>query len=75
MKKLTNLIKFGIIQVGWVTLRGSKLFAHKDIVDQRYKICKSCDLYDQKKDQCTECGCLMGVKTKFLHATCPKEYW
>jgi len=43
--------------------------------DRRYDICKSCpELIDLTK-QCKQCGCIMSLKTKLQHATCPLGKW
>lgn len=47
----------------------------------RYKICLSCDEYDQKNSQCMICGCNLGTKRIFMNKLawadqeCPLGKW
>ena len=50
-------------------------YANEDEAGRRYDICKSCpELIDLTK-QCKQCGCIMSLKTKLQHATCPLGKW
>jgi hypothetical protein len=40
----------------------------------RLAICNDCPFYMASK-QCSQCGCFMPLKTKLLHASCPKGKW
>jgi len=53
-----------------------KLFpelASLEIQDQRKDICKECDY--RNGDICSECGCFITLKVKFLKSKCPKNKW
>jgi hypothetical protein len=43
--------------------------------DERFAICKECPFYVGLTHQCKKCGCVMNIKTKLLHATCPIGKW
>ena len=43
--------------------------------DRRYNLCKQCDKFDSPTKTCTECNCIMPVKTCWLDSTCPLGNW
>lgn len=43
--------------------------------DKRMNICKSCEHFFKPTSQCKKCGCLMNLKAKLPHATCPIGEW
>lgn len=45
------------------------------IAEERMDICRSCDKYIALTHQCTECGCIMNLKTKLPNASCPLNKW
>jgi bacterioferritin-associated ferredoxin len=50
-------------------------YTEKDIREARYSICKSCDKIKKSTTVCTECGCLMALKTWLKDAYCPIGKW
>ena len=59
----------------WDLLNPNTEYAVETEADRRYDICKSCpELIDLTK-QCKQCGCIMSLKTKLQHATCPLGKW
>jgi hypothetical protein len=59
----------------WDLLNPNTEYAPEIEADRRYDICKSCpELIDLTK-QCKQCGCIMSLKTKLQHATCPLGKW
>lgn len=42
---------------------------------KRLDVCKNCEFYIKLTHQCKKCGCIMNVKTKLAHATCPMGKW
>ena len=48
--------------------------ASKELQEQRYEICKSCDSFTALKT-CRECGCIMPLKIKIASVRCPLEKW
>lgn len=51
------------------------IFADKATSDYRYNLCKSCDSFIKLTKQCSECMCIMPIKTKFANDRCPLEKW
>lgn len=47
----------------------------ESVFTTRYNICKTCEHYREKVDQCRVCGCVMRFKTKFAKSSCPKTKW
>lgn len=41
----------------------------------RLEICKGCEFYKAKSNQCKKCGCFMKLKTTLEHAKCPIGKW
>ena len=41
----------------------------------RLEICKGCEFYRAKTNQCKKCGCFMKLKTTLAHAKCPIGKW
>lgn len=59
----------------WDLLNPNTEYAEEEKANERYDICKSCpELIDLTK-QCKQCGCIMSLKTKLQHATCPLGKW
>ena len=40
---------------------------------QRIKICRECEHY--KMFMCSQCGCIMPIKTRIKNAYCPIRKW
>jgi len=55
----------------WDLLNPNTEYAEESEADRRYSICKGCPL----TKQCKQCGCIMSLKTKLQHATCPLNKW
>lgn len=51
------------------------------VIDHRFAICNSCDMYDTKLSQCLHCGCNVNNKRIFLNKLawadqeCPLHKW
>ncbi len=59
----------------WDLLNPNTEYAEESESERRYDICKTCpELIDLTK-QCKQCGCMMALKTKLQHATCPLKKW
>ena len=59
----------------WDLLNPNTEYAEESEAARRYDICKACpELIDLTK-QCKQCGCMMALKTKLQHATCPINKW
>jgi hypothetical protein len=59
----------------WDFLDPNTEYAPKNVQEDRYKICKSCTLFNSVLKTCTACGCFMNLKTKLAHSYCPKGKW
>lgn len=49
--------------------------ASKEKQEKRMSICQECPRFVKLTSQCLECGCIMNLKTKLEHATCPIGKW
>jgi hypothetical protein len=59
----------------WDLLNPNTEYAEESEAERRYDICKTCpELIDLTK-QCKQCGCMMALKTKLQHASCPINKW
>jgi hypothetical protein len=52
----------------------TEFIASKDLQQQRYEICKTCDSFTMLKT-CRECGCIMPLKVKIASVSCPLKKW
>lgn len=43
--------------------------------EERFAICQSCPKFIKTTNQCKECGCIMSLKAKLPHASCPLGKW
>lgn len=58
----------------WDLINGSPR-SSGDIAQYRLEICKGCEFYREKTNQCKKCGCFMKLKTKLENAKCPIGKW
>jgi hypothetical protein len=56
-------------------LLNSNNYTSKDVRNQRYDICKSCERFLNPIKMCRECGCNMPLKTWLKDAECPIGKW
>lgn len=49
--------------------------SNEEIVEQRLAICRSCEFFRPRVEQCKKCGCFMKLKTKLERAHCPIHKW
>lgn len=59
----------------WDMLNPNTEYAEKEEAERRLSICKACPRLINATNQCKECGCIMTLKTKLLHAECPIHKW
>jgi hypothetical protein len=59
----------------WDMLNPNEPRSEQEIVDARLEICKVCEFYRARTNQCRKCGCFMKLKTKLEHAKCPIGKW
>lgn len=74
MEKVIRVVTLFLDQVIRIIKKGPKIAA-PDIIFNRHSICKSCPEYQEAHDLCTECFCIMSVKTKLHAARCPLNKW
>ena len=46
-----------------------------EIIASRLEICRSCEFFRVRTEQCRKCGCFMKLKTKLEHSRCPIGKW
>lgn len=50
-------------------------------INERMKICKTCDFFDAQNSQCLQCGCNLSTKKEFFNKlawadqSCPLNKW
>lgn len=49
-------------------------FSSKELIQQRYNICKSCE-FIVNNDSCSKCSCLLQNRTKYVESFCPEGKW
>jgi hypothetical protein len=53
----------------------------QQIIDERFSICNSCEMFDKKASQCMICGCNINTKKTFMNKLawldqkCPEGKW
>ena len=47
----------------------------EDLASYRLEICKGCEFYRARTNQCMKCGCFMKLKTLLEKAKCPIGKW
>jgi len=59
----------------WDMLNPNEPRSEQEIIDARLEVCKVCEFYRARTNQCRKCGCFMKLKTKLEHAKCPIGKW
>jgi hypothetical protein len=72
-KKNAERQETGVVRP-WDLANPDTEYATDDEQEYRYSVCQECPHLTAAKT-CTKCGCLMPIKTKLLHATCPIGKW
>lgn len=49
--------------------------SNEELVEQRLAICRSCEFFRPRVEQCKKCGCFMKLKTKLERSHCPIHKW
>jgi len=74
--KIKNFIQSLWFHVGAGLPRSSQ-----QVIEYRYNICKSCELFDSINKECTVCGCMINKKRQFFNKlawadqSCPEGKW
>lgn len=58
----------------WDLINGSPR-TPEEIAESRLEICRNCEFYRKRTNQCKKCGCFMKLKTKLEEARCPIGKW
>lgn len=56
-------------------LCGDKVLAENQTVEDRLKICSTCEKFDALEKRCTVCGCFMMIKANLEASNCPDGKW
>lgn len=59
----------------WDMLNPREPRSQEEIVEYRLSICRTCEFFKPKTEQCRKCGCFMNLKTKLERANCPIGKW
>lgn len=59
----------------WDMLNPREPRSQEEIVEYRLNICRTCEFFKPKTEQCRKCGCFMNLKTKLERANCPIGKW
>lgn len=63
----------------WDLFRSKKSAEGERVTEEKRKerlsTCEQCPRFVKLTSQCMECGCIMKLKTKLAHATCPLGKW
>ena len=59
----------------WDLFNPNKPKSPEELGQYRLEICKTCEFYRPKTNQCKKCGCFMKLKTSLAHAKCPIGKW
>ena len=55
--------------------------SNQDLINYRFEICKSCEMFDTTNNQCLMCGCNISKKKIFMNKLawkdqkCPSNKW
>lgn len=52
-----------------------ELRSDSSLREDRLAICRSCEFFNHRLEQCTKCGCFMKLKTTLERAHCPIQKW
>lgn len=47
----------------------------KESYEERMKICKGCEFFDDKLVMCKACGCFLNLKSWLIAARCAQNKW
>lgn len=59
----------------WDLLNPNEPRSQEDIIAARLEVCKTCEFFRERTQQCKKCGCFMKLKTKLEHSRCPIGKW
>ena len=59
----------------WDLLNPTIVHVNDQVRDERLAVCRGCEFFMSKTQQCRKCLCIMPLKTKLPHAYCPEGKW
>jgi len=59
----------------WDMLNPKEPRSQEEEMERRLSICRSCEFFKPRTEQCAKCGCFMKLKTKLEKAHCPIDKW
>lgn len=59
----------------WDMLNPKEPRSQEEEFKRRMSICRSCEFFKPRTEQCSKCGCFMKLKTKLENAHCPIDKW
>lgn len=77
---LFKKIKTFLYSLFWHVYRGFPK-SSQDLINYRYNICNTCELFDKEESQCLVCGCNINQKKMFMNKLawadqkCPESKW
>lgn len=66
---------YNIIDVAKDAISGNLAYADDHTKSTRLTTCRSCPKRNASLEVCTECGCWIPGKVKFLKSSCPLGKW
>jgi hypothetical protein len=51
------------------------MFVNKQVANERYQICKSCEHFNTLLKMCKKCSCIMPIKVTLSVTRCPEGKW
>lgn len=59
----------------WDLLNPNEPRSQEEVSAARLEICRSCEFFRPRTEQCKKCGCFMKLKTLLDRARCPIGKW
>lgn len=59
----------------WDLLNPNKPRSGEELKEARLAICRTCEFFKPRTEQCSKCGCFMKLKTALENAKCPIGKW
>lgn len=59
----------------WDIFNPNQPRSSEELAEDRLSVCRTCEFYRPKTNQCKKCGCFMKLKTSLKTAKCPIGKW
>jgi hypothetical protein len=72
-----NPIRFvgAIIRLVAGLFQKKPIFVTQEVEDERWAVCRACEEYVARTEQCRVCTCFLSIKTPLAQEKCPKKKW